>query len=130
VVCWARAYFEKKVYFECRHNFGEKVYFGKDLILERTPNFGMRTIDGKKATCRKRRKRNMQRKKAMWHAGQASLTMIGLGFVIKIVMTISLENNINKNLGGLGWGFGYCSRGSLVVSSLMRFNGCYDVIMS
>jgi hypothetical protein len=46
------------------HIFGEKVYFGKDLILERRPNFGTRAIDGKKATCKKRRKRSMQRRKA------------------------------------------------------------------
>jgi hypothetical protein len=33
---------------------------------------------------------------------QASLTMLGLGFVINIVMAISLKSSINKNLGGLG----------------------------
>jgi len=30
------------------------------------------------------------------------LTIIGLGFLIRIVRAISLKNNINKNLGGLG----------------------------
>jgi hypothetical protein len=33
---------------------------------------------------------------------QESLTMLGLWFLIRIVMAISLKNNINKNLGGLG----------------------------
>jgi hypothetical protein len=41
----------------------KKVYFGKDLILERRPNFGMRAIDGKKESCRKKRKNNMQEEK-------------------------------------------------------------------
>jgi hypothetical protein len=36
---------------------------GKNLILERRPNFGACTIDGKKATCKKRRKNNMQEEK-------------------------------------------------------------------
>jgi hypothetical protein len=34
----------------------------------------------------------------------ASLTMIGLWFLIRIVMAISLSNSINKNLRGLGKG--------------------------
>jgi hypothetical protein len=100
--CWVQAYFEKEGYFGCRHIFGEKVYFGKDLILERRPNFGARAIDGKKEACRKRRKSNMQRGKANVACRQESLTMIGLGFLINIVMAISLKNSINKNLGGLG----------------------------
>jgi hypothetical protein len=33
---------------------------------------------------------------------KTSLTEIGLGFLIRIVMAISLKNSINKNLGGLG----------------------------
>jgi hypothetical protein len=78
-----------------------QVDFGKDLILERRPNFGARTIDGKKATCRKRRKSNMQEEKQRG-SRQENLTMLGLGFLIKIVMAISLKNSINKNLGGLG----------------------------
>jgi len=31
-----------------------------------------------------------------------NLTTIGLWFLMRIVMAISLKNNINKNLGGLG----------------------------
>jgi hypothetical protein len=31
-----------------------------------------------------------------------NLTMLGLGFLIEIVTTISLKTSINKNLGGLG----------------------------
>jgi hypothetical protein len=31
-----------------------------------------------------------------------SLTILGLGFLINIVMSISIKNSINKNLGGLG----------------------------
>jgi len=57
------AYFDKKGYFGRRHIVGEKVYFGKDLILERRPNFGVRVIDGKKVSCRKRRKNNIQEEK-------------------------------------------------------------------
>jgi hypothetical protein len=48
-----------------------------------------------KATCK--RKSNVAHE-------QASLTMMGLGFLIRIVTTISLKNSINKNLGGLGSG--------------------------
>jgi hypothetical protein len=33
---------------------------------------------------------------------QTDLTMLGLGFLINIVMTINPKNSINKNLGGLG----------------------------
>jgi hypothetical protein len=68
--CWEQAYFEKEGYFGHRNNFGEKVYFGRDLILERRPNFGMRTIDGKKEACRKRKKRSMKRRKEMWRIGR------------------------------------------------------------
>jgi hypothetical protein len=71
--CWAQAYFEKEGYFGRRPIFGEKVYFGKDLILERRPNFGAHAIDGKKETCRKRRKRNMQEEKQhVAHIGRKS----------------------------------------------------------
>jgi hypothetical protein len=35
----------------------------KDLFLEGRPNFGARATSGKKATCRKRRKSNMQEEK-------------------------------------------------------------------
>jgi hypothetical protein len=41
---------------------------------------------------------------------QLDLTMLGLGFWIMIVMTISLKTSINKSLGGLGqgsWIFGW-----------------------
>jgi hypothetical protein len=41
----------------------KKVYFWKDLILGRRPNFGARAIEGKKETCRKRRKSSMQDEK-------------------------------------------------------------------
>lgn len=68
--CWSQDYFEKEGYFGRRNIFGEKVYYGEDLILERRPNFGTCVIDGKKATCRKRRKSSMQRGKAAWHAGR------------------------------------------------------------
>jgi hypothetical protein len=46
-----------------------------------------------KATCK--RKINVAHR-------QEILTMIGLGFFIRIVTIISLKNSINKNLGGLG----------------------------
>jgi hypothetical protein len=81
--CWAQAYFEKEGYFGRKLIFGEKTYFGKYLILEQ------RTTDGKKEACKKRRKRTCKRKSNM-ACRQESLTMIGLGFLINIVMTISL----------------------------------------
>ena len=54
-----------------------------------------------KATCRTRRKRSMQEENP--HARrQTSLTILSLGFSIRVVMTIRLQNNISKILGGLG----------------------------
>jgi hypothetical protein len=41
--------------------FENKVYFWKDPILERRINFGAHAIEGKKETCRKRRKNIMQK---------------------------------------------------------------------
>ena len=46
-------------------------------------------------------KETCKRKSNVAHR-QASLTMIGLGFLINIATTISLKNSVNKNLRGLG----------------------------
>jgi hypothetical protein len=59
----SQAYFEKEVYFGRRPIFGERSVLGKTYFWKGRPNFGARTTGGKKETCRKRRKRNMQEEK-------------------------------------------------------------------
>jgi hypothetical protein len=78
-VCWVQDYFDER------------------------PNFGARAIAGKKEACRKMRKRSMQEEKPRVRR-KTSLTILGLDFLIRIVMVISLKNSINNNLGGLGQG--------------------------
>jgi hypothetical protein len=58
--CWVQAYFEKEVYFGRRPIFGEGYVLEKTYFWKGRPNFGVRATGGKKATCRKRRKRSMQ----------------------------------------------------------------------
>jgi hypothetical protein len=69
--------------------FLEKIsILGKTYFWKGRPNFGARATGGKKEACRKRRKNNMQEENNVARR-QTSLTMIGLGFLTKIVMTIS-----------------------------------------
>jgi hypothetical protein len=61
----------------------------RKAYFEERPNFGARATTGKKETCRKRRKSNMQEENPCARR-KTSLTILGLGFLIKVVMTISL----------------------------------------
>jgi hypothetical protein len=77
------------------------------------PNFGC-AIDGKKASCRKRRKSSLQEENNVVHP-----TMIGLGFVIKIVKDISPSRSSR-----LGWlRFKYDCNKVIEESSKQYFEG-------
>jgi len=88
--CWEQENFEKgslfwvKTYFWIRIRFEERYIFGKeDLILGHAQELARNQHAGKegKTTCR--RKRNVA-------CNKTSLTKIGLWFLIRIVMAISL----------------------------------------
>jgi len=81
--CWMQAYFEERPIFGRKDQFWEHV----------------------QQLARKQHAEKEEKKHARGEACKArrqeNLTTIGLGFLTKVVTTISLENSINKNLGGL-----------------------------
>jgi hypothetical protein len=66
------------------------LFWGKTYFWKGRPNFGARATSGKKATCRKRRKSSMQEEKQCGVQEDKPNHRIGLGFLIRIVMAISL----------------------------------------